>query len=292
MTILHSLILGIVEGFTEFLPISSTAHLTLTSQLMGLDQSAFVKTFEIAIQSGAIFAVLAIYWRKFLDFKILKQVVIAFIPTGIIGLILYKIAKQYLLGNVSVVLWSLAIGGVIIILFEKYWAKKARDSRVNSAQSVEGSVVEGVEIDGSVEVVASTEIVSDEIKGLNIKQTALVGVFQSLAIIPGVSRSAATIIGGRLLGISKEAIVEFSFLLAVPTILAATALDLLKNYKEFSMDQFGNISIGFIASFITALIGIKFLMSYIRKNDFTSFGLYRIVVAVIFAIFIYFKIIG
>lgn len=264
MTIIHSIILGIVEGFTEFLPISSTAHLTLTSQLLGLSQSAFVKTFEIAIQSGAIVAVIVIYWRKFLDLKILKQIIFAFIPTAVIGLLLYKIAKMYLLGNISVVLWSLAIGGVIIILFEKYWVKKSPDG-----------ILEGDDIDQNNDF---TSRIGAEIKGLNIKQTALIGVFQVLAIIPGVSRSAATIIGGRVLGISKEAIVEFSFLLAVPTILAATTLDLLKNYQLFSMSEFSNLSFGFVTSFLTALIGIKFLMVYIRKHSFVSFGIYRIIV--------------
>lgn len=272
MTIIHSIILGIVEGFTEFLPISSTAHLTLTSQLLGLSQSAFVKTFEIAIQSGAIVAVIVIYWRKFLDLKILKQIIFAFIPTAVIGLLLYKIAKMYLLGNISVVLWSLAIGGVIIILFEKYWVKKSPDG-----------ILEGDDIDQNNDF---TSRIGAEIKGLNIKQTALIGVFQVLAIIPGVSRSAATIIGGRVLGISKEAIVEFSFLLAVPTILAATTLDLLKNYQLFSMSEFSNLSFGFVTSFLTALIGIKFLMVYIRKHSFVSFGIYRIIVAIIFAIII------
>src|SRR3989344_962705 len=115
MTIVDALVLGLVEGFTEFLPISSTAHLILASHILGLSQSAFVKTFEIAIQSGAIIAVIVIYWRKFLDIEILKKVLAAFIPTAIVGLVLYKFIKEYLIGNISVVLWALALGGAALI---------------------------------------------------------------------------------------------------------------------------------------------------------------------------------
>ena len=254
MTILHSIILGIVEGFTEFLPISSTAHLTLTSHLLGLDQSVFVKTFEIAIQSGAILAVLAIYWRKFLDLEVLKKLATAFIPTAIIGLILYKFIKSYLLGNISVVLWSLAIGGVILIVFEKYFRPK-------------------------------TNLAELDVKSLSYAKAAIVGVVQAIAVIPGVSRSAATIVGGRLLGMSREAVVEFSFLLAVPTILAATGLDLVKNYSSFTSDQTGMLISGLIASFVMAILGIKFLLSVIRKNSFTAFGVYRIIIAAAFLVF-------
>lgn len=267
MTIFHSIILGIVEGFTEFLPISSTAHLILASELIGLSQTAFLKTFEIAIQSGAIFAVLAIYWRKFLDWEILKKIIIAFIPTGIIGFVLYKLAKEYLLGNISVVLWSLAIGGVILIVFEKYSLKKITKSALGDV----GASQEG-------------NSTGADIKGLSNIRIACIGAIQALAIIPGVSRSAATIIGGSLLGLNRNAVVEFSFLLAVPTILAATALDLIKNYQLFTSDQAINLSIGFVTSFITAIIGIKFLLSYVRTRSFAGFGVYRILIALLFLI--------
>jgi undecaprenyl-diphosphatase len=251
MTILQSIILGIVEGFTEFLPISSTAHLTLTSYILGLDQSVFVKTFEIAIQSGAILAVLVIFWKRFLEFESLKKIIVAFIPTAIIGLLLYKLIKTYLLGNIEVILWSLAIGGIVIILFEKYFRPK-------------------------------TNLAELDIKSLSYGKAVVIGIFQSIAVIPGVSRSAATIIGGRMLGMSREAVVEFSFLLAVPTILAATGLDLVKNIGEFSVDQTSMLISGLIASFVMAIIGIKFLLKIVQKYSFTAFGIYRIAIAIVF----------
>lgn len=256
MTLLHSLILGIVEGFTEFLPISSTAHLILTSHILGIDQSAFVKTFEIAVQSGAILAVLAIYWRKFLDIEILKKIITAFIPTAIIGLILYKFIKTYMIGNISVVLWALAIGGIILIIFERFFRP-------------------------------STEtIVINDIKELSYKQAVMIGVAQSVAVIPGVSRSAATIVGGLMMGMSRMTIVEFSFLLAVPTIGAATVLDLVKNFGIFTADQSGVLIVGLISAFVTALIGIKFLLSYVRTRSFVGFGVYRIILVVVFIVFL------
>lgn len=264
MTIFESLILGLVEGFTEFLPISSTAHLILTSHLLGLDQSVFVKTFEIAIQSGAILAVLVVYWRRFLDWEILKKIAAAFIPTALIGLALYKFSKQYLLGNISVVLWALAIGGVLLIVFEK-WHKKTRDARIEA---------------GQIQVVEESP--ATEIRSMSYKKAVGLGVAQAIAIIPGVSRSGATIIGGLLAGMSRGAIVEFSFLLGAPTILAATALDLFKNAGAFTSDQFGSLFIGLSAAFITALLGIKFLLRYVRTKTFVGFGVYRIAIAVIF----------
>ncbi len=249
ITHLSAAILGIVEGFTEFLPISSTAHLILASDILNISQSNFTKTFEIAIQSGAILAVVALYWRRFLEKESLKKVIVAFIPTGIIGLVFYKIAKDYLLGSTAVVLWSLAIGGLLLIVFERFF--KGR---------------EGV----------------GDIKDLSYAKAAGIGLFQSIAIIPGVSRAASTIVGGMLMGIRREAIVEFSFLLAVPTMLAATGLDLLKNYREFSTSDFGVLAIGFAVSFVTAILSIKFLLNYVRKHSFTAFGVYRIILVAVF----------
>lgn len=259
MSLLHSLILGLVEGFTEFLPISSTAHLILTSELLGLDQSVFLKTFEIAIQSGAIVAVLVVYWRRFLDWQILKRIAAAFIPTALIGLALYKVAKEYLFESTSIILWALAIGGVLLILFEKFYKKPA----------------ERFPNEGTI----TSEI---EIRALPLTKAGLIGIAQAVAIIPGVSRSAATIIGGLWLGMSRPAIVEFSFLLAAPTILAATGLDLVKNASAFTPDQFGSLAVGFVAAFVTALLGIKFLLKFVSGKSFVGFGVYRIVIAILF----------
>ncbi len=254
---LQVVILGIVEGVTEFLPISSTAHLILTSELLRIPQTNYQKSFEIAIQLGAILAVVVLYWRSFLvDWQTLKRVTIAFIPTGIIGLIFYKFAKQYLLGNTSVVLWALFLGGIFIIAFELLH-REPQDQLLNPD-------------------------IGKDISEITYKQSFIIGLFQSIAIIPGVSRAAATIIGGLLLGLRRKTIVEFSFLLAVPTMLAATGLDLLKNYKEFSNSQFGYLALGFIASFTTAFFSIKFLLRYIKTHDFKSFGIYRIAIALLF----------
>ncbi len=255
ITFFHTIILGIVEGVTEFLPISSTAHLILTSSLLHISQTNYQKSFEIAIQLGAILAVFVLYWRSFLvEFEVLKRVVVAFIPTGIIGLLFYKIVKNYLLGNTSVVLWSLFIGGILIILFELFHKEPFSHLSTDEAN----------------------------ITDITYKQAILIGLFQSIAIIPGVSRAASTIIGGLLLGLRRKTIVEFSFLLAMPTMLAATGLDLLKNYKEFSSGQFGYLGMGFAVSFITAFFSIKFLLRYIKTHDFKSFGIYRIAIALLF----------
>jgi undecaprenyl-diphosphatase len=243
-------ILAIVEGITEFLPVSSTGHLILTSRLLCIPQTEFLKSFEISIQLGAILSVVVLYWRMIAtDFKALKKIAVAFIPTGIIGLLLYKVVKTFLLGNSSVVLWSLFLGGIFIIVFELFYREK----------------------DGSV----------GEMGSVSYRQAFLIGVFQSLAIVPGVSRSAATIIGGLILGLKRKTIVEFSFLLAVPTMACAVGLDLIKSGSSFTPEQFKYLSIGFILSFVTAMLAIKFLLSFIRKNSFMLFGIYRILLALL-----------
>ena len=241
-------LLGVVEGITEFLPISSTAHLILTSHALGLAESEFLKSFEIIIQLGAILSVVVLYWRRFLDFDVLKKVVVAVIPTGVIGLTVYKAIKGYLMGNLSVVLLSLLIGGVALIVFERFREEDDRD-------------------------IDFTEI--------TYRKAFLIGLFQAIAVIPGVSRSAATIVGGSLLGVSKRTIVEFSFMLAVPTMLAASGLELVKNRSAIS-GNFEILAIGFIVSFLTAILAIKSFLGYIKKRDFSAFGWYRIVLAVVF----------
>ena len=255
MTPLDAAILGIVEGIAEFLPISSTGHLVLASTLLGIANSDFTKSFEIVIQLGAILAVIVLYFRSFFDIELLKRIVVAFIPTGIIGLALYKVVKTYLLGNQAIVLWSLALGGIALIAFE-YWYREAPKATEN-------------------------------VRAISYRQAVLIGLFQSLAIIPGVSRSAASIVGGLLVGIKRATIVEFSFLLAVPTMVAATGLDLVKNASLFSSGaNVLSLVIGFVISFVVALISIKWLLGFVRSHSFISFGIYRIVVAVLFFLII------
>lgn len=241
---LQALILGIVEGITEFLPISSTAHLILVGDLLGIDASNFAKSFDIIIQLGAILAVMVLYWKQFLRWEVLKRLVVAFIPTGVIGVLVYQFAKDFLLGNTTLVLSTLFVGGLVLIAFE-YWYKEKE-------QAIE------------------------DLAHISYAQCLALGVFQAIAIVPGVSRSAATIVGGLLLGLKRKTIVEFSFLLAVPTMVAATGLDLIKNLDQFTSDQVSSLTIGFICAFITAILAIKLLLAYVRKHTFTAFGIYRV----------------
>jgi len=251
MDMLHSLILGIVEGITEFLPISSTAHMVLAAKVMGLTESDFIKSFEIIIQFGAILSVVVLYWRRFLvDFESLKRVLAAFIPTAIIGFLLYKLIKTYLINSEPIIVWALVLGGIILIAFELFHKEKS----------------DAVE----------------DISKIPYSKCVAIGLFQSLAIFPGVSRSAATIIGGLTLNLRRATIVEFSFLLAVPTMLAASVLDLLKSGSSFSASQFGVLGLGFAVSFVVALLSIKFLINYIKKHTFIPFGVYRIVIGLAF----------
>ena len=189
--------------------------------------------------------------------------IVAFIPTAIIGLLLYKIIKTYLLGNLWVVVISLFVGGLILIAFELWLAKREKN------QSLGGETSK-----------------LDNLEGISYRQSIIIGLCQSLAVVPGVSRSASTIVGGLALGLKRETIVEFSFFLAVPTMLAATGLDVLKSSASFSLDEIGLLLVGFMVSFLVALLAIKTFLAYIRNNNFIAFGVYRIVVAVAFIIFV------
>jgi undecaprenyl-diphosphatase len=248
MSLLHAIILGIIEGITEFLPISSTAHLILASHLLHLAESEFVKSFEIIIQLGAILSVVVLYWSKFWNWDVLKKLVVAVIPTGVIGLTVYKAIKGYLLGNVNVVLGALLIGGIALILFERW--------RLQDTNDVDFSEI-------------------------TYRKAFLIGLFQAIAVIPGVSRSAATIVGGSLIGVSKRTIVEFSFMLAVPTMLAATGLELVKGRAALA-GNYGILAVGFVVSFLTAIVAIKSFLGYIKKHDFAVFGWYRVVLAIVY----------
>ncbi|MDD2757839.1 MAG: undecaprenyl-diphosphate phosphatase [Patescibacteria group bacterium] len=251
MSILSAIILGIVEGITEFLPISSTGHMILASGILRLPSTAFLSSFEISIQLGAILSVVVIYFKYLLTQRTaVKNIIIAFIPTAVIGLTAYKFVKTYLFNNQTVVLWALLLGGIGLIIFELLYKEKP----------------------------AAT----DAVEKMTVKQSLIIGVVQSLAIIPGVSRAAATIIGGLSLGIKRKTIVEFSFLLAIPTMLAATGLDLLKTGATFSGREWGLLAIGFVVSFLVALLAVKWLLKFIQNHSFISFGIYRIVVAVVF----------
>ncbi len=192
-----------------------------------------------------------LYGRSLLvDFKILQRVAVAFVPTAVLGIVFYKLIKKFLLGNSLVVVWSLFLGGIVLIAFE-LWHRERSDAK-------------------------------DDLRQMSFKTAFLIGVFQSLAMIPGVSRSAATIIGGLMLGLKRRSIVEFSFLLAVPTMAAAAGLDLLKSAHNFNSQEMSCLGIGFIVSFFVALLSIKFLLQFIKNNNFISFGIYRVIIAGVF----------
>lgn len=263
MNIFQTFILGIVEGLTEFLPISSTAHIDIVRSLLFIPSSDFIKSFEIIIQLGAIMAVVALYAHKvFSSWLYIRNLIIAFIPTGIIGFILYKLIKSFLLGNILIIAFALLLGGIVILFFEKKMEEKRVDENLSAG----------------------------DIKDMSIKQLIILGLAQSLAVIPGVSRSGAVIIAGRSMKINRALITEFSFLLAVPTMLLAVIYDIYKSGLSFSESQWGTIAIGFVVSFVVALIVIKWFLAYIRKHDFKIFGWYRIILGLILILALYFNI--
>ncbi len=254
MYFFHAIIIAVVEGITEFLPVSSTGHMILTADLLRIPYSDFLSTFTISIQLGAILAVVFLYWKKlFAGLEIWKKIIIAFLPSAILGFTFYPFIKQMLVGN-TVVLRSLFFGGIALIIFELWYKEKETDIA--------------------------------EVENISYKQSFIVGLYQCIAMIPGVSRSAATIIGGLTQRMKRQVIVEFSFLLAIPTMGAATGYDLLKNATAFSFDQFGLLSIGFIIAFLVAVLSIKFLLSLVKKYTFLGFGVYRIIIAIVFWLFI------
>lgn len=255
MNFLHVLILSAIEGLTEFLPISSTGHMILVSKLLGLADTDFLKTFEIVIQLGAIMAIVVLYFKKFISsFNLIKKLIVAFIPTGLVGVVLFPLIKNVLLGSSAITLNALFWGGVAIIAVE--WFLKHKKTEVKKESQV------------------------------TYKQALIIGTFQSLSVVPGVSRSAATIIGGLLTGLDRETATEFSFLLAVPTMVAATGLDVWESRHIIAQGGLSTLLIGTILAFLFATLAVKFLVNYVKKHDFTAFGIYRIVLSVLFWIFV------
>jgi len=252
LSILDSIILGIVEGLTEFLPVSSTGHLILVSHLLGIEQTEAHKTFEVAIQLGSILAVVFLYREKlFRDVELWKKLIVAFIPTGILGFLLYKLIKS--LFSPYIVSFMLILGGVVFIVVEWFYREREHDIK--------------------------------DINDIPYWKAFLVGVFQSLAMIPGTSRSGATIIGGLILGFDRKTAAEFSFLLAVPTMFVATAYDIFKNYDHFQVENWITLATGFITAFIFAVIAVKLFIDFIKRFSFVPFGIYRIVLGIVFLLF-------
>jgi undecaprenyl-diphosphatase len=254
MNIIQSIILSIIEGLTEFLPISSTGHMILASSIMNIPEDAFVKTFEISIQIGAIMAIVLLYAKRFLQgISIYLKLAIAFIPTGIIGFLAYPYIKTYLF-NPIIVSISLVLGGIVLILIDKK--------------------------------VVGQESKTAELENISYKNAFFIGLFQSISMIPGVSRAAATIVGGIFNGLDKKQAIEFSFLLAVPTMFAATGYDLYKTTIVFSGHEIFLLSLGLVVAFITAWIAVKVFIKIVQNYGFKYFGYYRIIIGIIFLLLI------
>ena len=247
MTWIEAIILGIVEGLTEFLPVSSTGHMIITSSLMGIQSNDFVKLFTVAIQFGTILSVVVLYFKRFFkSIQFYLRLVVAFIPAAIFGL-LFSDAIDSMLENPQVVAISLVVGGILLLFIDKIFKKNENDD-------------------------------ADDIK---YPSAFVIGLFQCLAMIPGVSRSAATIIGGMQQKLTRKAAAEFSFFLAVPTMFAATAKKMLDFYQDghtITSHEIGLLTVGNLVGFVVAIIAIKSFISFVTKRGFFVFGIYRIIV--------------
>jgi len=260
MTIIQAIILSIVEGLTEFLPISSTGHMALVSAFMGIEKSDFTKLFIENIQFGTIISVIVLYWRKFFDFKKLQlyvKLLIAFIPAAVLG-VLFKKHIDNLIGTPIFIACTMFFGGIVLLFVDNWFKNPTIDSE---------------------------EKVSN-------KNALIIGFFQVLAVVlPGISRSAATIIGGMQQKLTRKAAAEFSFFLAVPTLAGAFAKSLWDAYKEtpeiLTKQNISILAIGNVIGFIVAIFAIKAFITFLTKNGFKLFGYYRIIVGLIIIIMIY-----
>jgi undecaprenyl-diphosphatase len=246
----QAIILGIVEGATEYLPISSTFHLIWTAKILGISQTDFQKAFEVIIQSGAILAVVWLYFPRWRQLEnLFPLVLVSFLPTAIIGLSLYKVIKSIFFENIALQLGVFAAVGFLFIVFEQILKPK----------------------------------LSKNAESITIKEAIFVGLAQALAIIPGVSRAGAVILGLMFLRVKREQAAQYSFLLAVPTLLAASALDLIKSapYLASRPDDFGLLVVGFVAAFGSAYLVVKWFVVFLQKHSLVGFGFYRLLLALV-----------
>jgi len=257
MSYLDAIILAIVEGLTEFLPVSSTGHMIITTALLGIKPDDFTKTFTVAIQLGAILSVVLIYWKRFFkSFDFYIKLLIAFIPAAVVGFLVSDVIDEFM-EHVEYVAFALIAGGIFFLFVDKIF----RNSEEHGKSEVSN------------------------------KNAFVIGLFQLIAmIIPGVSRSAATIIGGLTQKLNKTTAAEFSFFLAVPTMFAATGYKLLKFYLNggaFSSEEIGLLAVGNIVAFVVAFFAIRSFIAFLTKHGFKWFGYYRIVIGVIILIMFY-----
>lgn len=250
MNFYQTLILAIIEGLTEFLPISSTGHMILASSAMKIHEDPFVQTFEVVIQIGAILAIAAMYYKSFIQgLTIYGKLLVAFLPTALIGFLAYDTIKMYLFSPLVVAV-ALIIGGIVLI-----WI----DTRVMAKKSIYLQPGD-----------------------ISYKHAFFIGIFQCLSMVPGTSRAAATIIGGVFNGLDKKQATEFSFLLAVPTMFAASGYDLFKSSITFSSHELVLLGIGMIGAFISAWFAVKIFLKIVENYGFKHFGYYRIVLGLVF----------
>lgn len=252
MTIFDSIILGIVEGITEYLPVSSTAHLFLTGQMLGLEQDDFTTAYEIIIQMAPIFSVMLIYWARLFQSKELwMKLIIAFIPTGAVGFLFHDQIEAMFSTNSTVAL--MIITGIAFLLIEYFYREKDHHA--------------------------------SDLEDVTIKQSIYIGLFQVLALVPGVSRSGSTILGAMLVGLKRDVAMSFSFLLAIPTMGAASGYMLLKEYSNLSMEHFWLLAVGFVVSFVVGWVAVKTFLAIVARYSFTPFGIYLVASGLLFGIF-------
>lgn len=242
MTTFQAIIIAIVEGITEFLPVSSTGHMIITQELLGMEINDFVKAFTVNIQFGAILSVVVLYWKRFFQtLEFYYKLFLAFIPAAVLGLLLSDYIDM-MLESVFVVALMLVLGGIVLLFVDKWFNKPADDQTIKYPTAFK------------------------------------IGLFQCIAMIPGVSRSAATIVGGMSQKLDRKTAAEFSFFLAVPTMFAAAGYKLLQNYKDITSENIDMLIIGNVVAFIVAMFAIKFFISFLTKYGFKVFGYYRIIV--------------
>jgi len=245
MDIFQAIILAIVEGITEFLPVSSTGHMIIAQKLLDIGSDSFVKLFTVNIQFGAILSVIILYWKRFFQtFDFYKKLFVAFLPAAILGFLLSGYIEK-MLESVLVVAISLVVGGVILLFVDSWFNKPSEDQKISFTKAI------------------------------------IIGLFQVIAMIPGVSRSAATIIGGLTQKLTRRNATEFSFFLAVPTMFAASAYEMVKSYKIIQPQHVKLLLIGNVVAFLVAMLAIKGFISFLAKYGFKVFGYYRIIIGAI-----------
>ncbi|NKQ40456.1 MAG: undecaprenyl-diphosphate phosphatase [Sulfurovum sp.] len=249
MDIFQAIIIGTIEGITEFLPISSTGHMIVASEFLGLPQNALIKAYEVIIQFAAILAVVLIYRDKIDIQKInlWSKIMVAFLPLAIVGYILKDEIKS--LFNVQIVAWMFIVGGIVFLIVEYFYEEKSHHVL--------------------------------EVEDVSMRQAIWVGIAQVFSLVPGTSRAGATIVGGMLTGLSRKASMEFSFLLAVPVMTAVSGYDLLKHYQDFADANWIAFIVGFVTAFAVAYLTIKLFLAFIQRFTFVAFGIYRILFGII-----------